>query len=126
MFAPVGPRACPMTSWACRPARTGGCCRLSTVGRAAQFSQLFAGASPAVVDAIRWPHPEVLQVLDPRPLLDGAAILAARFGGGLLIAETLAAALAHGRQLWFGTPANIGPHLQRAASELRLSVHVAT
>jgi hypothetical protein len=33
----------------------------------------------------------VLQVLDPRPLLDEAAILAARYGGGSLICETLAA-----------------------------------
>lgn len=64
-----------------------------------QLSRLFAGASPAVVTAIRWPHPEVFSVLDPRPLLDEAAIVAARFGGtGLIVAETLAARLAHGRQ----------------------------
>jgi len=45
---------------------------------------------------VRHPHPEVLQILDSRPLLDDAARLAARYGGGLLIAESLAAALAHG------------------------------
>jgi hypothetical protein len=39
----------------------------------------------------------VLQVLDPRPLLDKAASIAARYGGtGLLIAESLAAGLAYG------------------------------
>jgi hypothetical protein len=78
-----------------------------------------------VITAIRWPHPEVLEVLDPRPLLDEAAIVAARFGGGLLIAETLAAGLAHGRQLWFGTPANVGRVLERAAEDLGVTVHLA-
>lgn len=39
------------------------------------------------------PHPEVLQVLDPRPLFEQAASILARNGaGGLLVAETLAAA----------------------------------
>jgi hypothetical protein len=95
-------------------------------GRGGQLFQLFAGASPAVAAAIRWPHPEVLQVLDPRPLLDEAAAIAARFGGtGLIVAETLAAGLAHGRQLWFGTPANVGRLLERAAGELGVTVHIA-
>lgn len=94
-------------------------------GRGGQLSRLFAGASTAVLDAVRWPHPEVLQVIDPRPLLDEAAILTARVGGGLLIGETLAAGLAHGRQLWFGTPANIGPRLQQGAAELGIAVRVA-
>lgn len=67
----------------------------------------------------------MLQVLDPRPALDEAAILAARFGGtGLLVAETLAAGLAHGRQLWFGTAVNVGNLLRRAADELGIAVHV--
>jgi hypothetical protein len=87
---------------------------------------LFSGTSPAVITAIRWPDPEVLQILDPRPLLDEAAILAARFGGGLLIAETLAAGLIHYRQLWFGTPANIGLSLRHAANQLGVAVNVAT
>lgn len=93
--------------------------------RGGQLSQLFSQASPSVVDSIRWPHPEVLTVLDPRPLLDDAAVLAARFGGtGLLVAETLAAGLARGRQLWFGTPANVGRLLERAAHELDIVVRV--
>jgi hypothetical protein len=79
-----------------------------------------------VVSAIRWPHPDVLTVLDPRPLLDDAAVLAARFGGtGLIVAETLTAGLAHGHQLWFGTPANVGRLLERAAKELGIAVLVA-
>jgi hypothetical protein len=96
-------------------------------GRGGQLSRLFAGASPAVVSAIRWPHPDVLTVLDPRPLLDNAAVLAARFGGtGLIVAETLAAGLAHGHQLWFGTEANIGRLLERAAEELGIALQVST
>lgn len=61
-----------------------------------QLCQLFVGASPAVATAITLAAPgEVLQVLDPRPLLDEAAAIAARYGGtGLLIAESLAAGLA--------------------------------
>jgi hypothetical protein len=46
----------------------------------------------------------VLTVLVPRPLLDEAAIIAARFARiGLLVAGTLAAGLAHSGQLWFGS-----------------------
>jgi hypothetical protein len=86
---------------------------------------LIAGAPADVVSAVRWPHPKVLQVLDPRPLLDEAAVLAARFGGtGLLTAEPMAAGLAHGRQLWFGAQANVGRLLERAAGELDIELNV--
>ena len=99
--------------------------RLLQALHGARGGQLFAGAPADVVSAVRWPHPEVLQVLDPRPLLDEAAVLAARFGGtGLLTAETMAAGLAHGRQLWFGTGANVGRLLERAAGELGIGLHV--
>jgi hypothetical protein len=91
-----------------------------------QLSRLLASLPGGDLDVVRWPHPEVLQVLDPRPLLDEAAAISARYGGGLLVAETLAAGLAHGRQLWFGTPANVGLSTTRAAGELGLAVHVAT
>jgi len=94
--------------------------------RGGQLSQLFAGASPAVFNAIRWPHPEVLQVLDPRPLLDRAAMLANRYGGGLLIGETLAAGLVNGRQLFFGAARNIGPRLGRGGDDLGVAIHLTT
>ena len=94
-------------------------------GRGGQLSQLLAPLSPAGRDSLRHPHPEVLQVLDPRPLLDEAAMIAARFGGtGLLIAESLVAGLGFGRQLWFGNSANVGRLTERAAGELGIEVQV--
>ena len=89
-----------------------------------QLSQILAQLSDAGRDGIRHPLPEVFGVLDPRPLLDDAAALAASYGGGLLIAETLAASLVHGRRLYFGSPANIGRHLAIAAEDLGIAVHV--
>jgi hypothetical protein len=76
------------------------------------------------LDGLRYPHPEVLQILDPRPLLDEAAQLGARFGGGWLIDETLAAGLHHGSALWFGTERNVGRTLQAAADDLGIAIHV--
>jgi hypothetical protein len=67
----------------------------------------------------------VLQVLDPRPLIDEAAAIAGRYGGtGLLVAESLAAGLAHNHQLWFGLDRNVGRLLTRAAGELGIAVRV--
>jgi hypothetical protein len=56
-----------------------------------QLSQLLAALPGGDLDVVRFPHPEVLRVLDPRPLLDSAAAISARYAaGGLLVAETLA------------------------------------
>ena len=56
---------------------------------AGQLSQRLAALPASDLDAIRFPHPEVLQVLDPRPLLNSAADISARYAaGGLLVAET--------------------------------------
>ncbi|MGH3576994.1 MAG: hypothetical protein ACRDU0_05495 [Mycobacterium sp.] len=89
-----------------------------------QLSQVLGSLSPAGRDSIRYPHPEVLQVADPRPLLDEAARLGARFGGGWLVDETLAAGLHHGRALWFGTERNVGRGLRAAADDLGIAVQV--
>ncbi len=92
-----------------------------------QLSQLLATLPAEDLDVVRHPHPEVLQILDPRPLLDEAAAIAARYGaGGLLIAETLAAGLAHGRQLSFGTDRNVGSVIQRIADDLDIVVHIVS
>lgn len=90
-----------------------------------QLSQLLATLPGGDLTVVRYPHPEVLQVLDPRPLLDSAAAIAARYrAGGLLIAETLAAGLAHGHQLWFGLERNIGRSLAAIAAEFDIAVRV--
>jgi hypothetical protein len=95
--------------------------------RGGQLSQILAPLSEPDRSALRWPHPEVLQILDPRPLLDKAAQVAAGYGGtGWLVAESLAAGLAYGRELYFGTEQNVGHLLARAAGELGIAVHVAT
>lgn len=92
--------------------------------RGGRLSRLLDQLSPAGRDSLRHPHPEVLQVLDPRPLLDEAAAIAARYGGtGLLIAESLAAGLHHGG-LWFGTNHNVGRLLTRAADDLGIPVRI--
>lgn len=93
---------------------------------AGQLSQLLAALPGDDLDVVRYPHPDVLQILDPRPLLDSAASIAARYSaGGLLIAETLAAGLVHGHQLWFGTTRNVGQALARIADDLNIAVHVS-
>lgn len=76
-------------------------------------------------EAVRHPHPEVLQIIDPRPLLDEAASIGARYAtGGLLTLETLAAGRTFGHQLWFGTERNVGKTLSRIAGDLHIDVHV--
>ncbi len=92
--------------------------------RGGQLSQILDPLGEFDRAALRFPHPEVLQVLDTRPLLDQAAQIAGRFGGGWLIAENLAAGRAHGRQLWFARQANVGRVIEHAARELGIAVHV--
>ena len=89
-----------------------------------QLSQILSTLSRTDLDGLRYPHPEILQIADPRPFLDEAARLGARFGGGWLTDETLAAGLHHGRTLWFGTEQNVGRGLAAAADELGITVHV--
>ncbi len=94
-------------------------------GRGGQLSQIPQLPEPDRA-AVRNPHPEVLQILDPRPLLDDGAPIAARYGGtGWLIAETLASGVAYGSQLWFGAEHNIGRLVARAAPELGVAVQIA-
>lgn len=90
-----------------------------------QLSRVLGQLSPAGRLALRNPHPEVFQVLDSRPLLDVAAQIGARYStGGLLTCETLAAGLAHGHQLWFGTDRNVGRRLGDIAGDLDIAVRV--
>ncbi|MGH9089765.1 MAG: hypothetical protein ACRDZR_00050 [Acidimicrobiales bacterium] len=93
--------------------------------RRGRLSDILSGLHPSSRESVRYPHPEVFGVLDPRPLLDEAAVIAARYGGtGWLIAETLAAGLAYGNRLCFGLEANVGRVVSRAAGELGIAVEV--
>jgi hypothetical protein len=47
-----------------------------------QLSAVLASLTPSGREAIRFPHPELVQVLDARVLLDEAAQISARWGGG--------------------------------------------
>ena len=126
-MAGLGQKICPTTkSWPFPPADTADSSRGFHSPGDGQLSAILAQLSDAGRDAVRRPHPEILNILDPRPLLDDAAALAARYGGGLLIAETLAAGLIHGRTLYFGAAANVGRHLAQAADDLAIAVHVIT
>jgi hypothetical protein len=92
-----------------------------------QLSAILARMSEAGRETIRNPHPEVLHILDPRPLLDEAASIGARYRtGGLLVTETLAAGLAFGRALYFGAEANVGRRLAEIAADLGIAVQVIT
>ena len=91
-----------------------------------QLSQLLGRLPESDRDIVAAPHPHVLEILDPRPYLDEAARIAARFGRtGWLIAETLTAGLHHGRQLWFGSERNVGARLAEIAGELGVEIHIA-
>lgn len=90
-----------------------------------QLSEAMRDLSPRDRDSFRHPDSLLVQVLDPRRLLDRAAAIGARYStGGLLMTETLAAGLDHGRQLWFGAHRNVGPRLSAIAEDLRIAIHV--
>lgn len=116
---PDGPRALPASAhWRLLQ-------RLHSPGTG-QLSRVLAQLSPEGLAVLRMPNPIVLEVLDPRPLLDDAARIAAAYGGtGLLVAETVTAALHHGKQLWFGTERNVGQRLRLIADDLGIEIHVA-
>lgn len=92
--------------------------------RGGQLTQALAELSDSARSSLRRPHPEVLQVLDPRPLLDDAGRLVALYGGSLRNGEILAAGIANHADLWFGRADNVGPAITSGATELGLAVHV--
>jgi hypothetical protein len=92
-----------------------------------QLSRALRDLSPAALAVLRRPTPAVLEILDPRPLLDLAAAVSASYGGtGWLVAETLVAGLVNGGRLWFGSARNVGHRLREIANDLGIAVHVAT
>lgn len=90
-----------------------------------QLTGILEQLTPAGRDSLRSPHPEVLQIIDPRPLLDEAAAIGARYRtGGLLVTETLAAGLTYGHELWFGRARNVGRRLAEIADDLNIAIHL--
>lgn len=91
-----------------------------------QLSQLLRALPPGDRAVLRKPAANVVEVLDSRPLLDEAAAVAAAYGNtGWHVAETIAAGLAHGRQLWFGTERNVGRRMREIADDLGLAIYIA-
>lgn len=80
----------------------------STGGR---ISRRLSALGTEDLEAIRRPHPDLLEVLDPRATSVLAADLLATIGPtSMLIAETLAAAIHFESDLYFGDPQNaVGP-----------------
>ena len=120
-----------MNGLVCSARPSAGICPSGSLGRragAALHSRRGAfstGSAPQPTTESATPDPEVFGVIDPRPFMDDAAIIAARYGGtGWLIAETRAAGLALGNQLWFGFDANIGVVVRRGADELGIAIQV--
>lgn len=90
-----------------------------------RLSRILAGLSDGGQDAIRRPHPDIIEVIDSRPLLDQAAQIAARYRvGGLLFTETLAAGLIYGQQLFFGAEDNVGGRFADVAADLGITITV--
>jgi hypothetical protein len=89
-----------------------------------QLSTVLARFSRESLDAIRFPRPEVLQVLDTRVLLDEAAQITAQYGGAWIIGETLAAGQMFGQALWFGRRDNIGSVTAGASEALGITIQV--
>lgn len=90
-----------------------------------QLSQVLALLPESDREVLRAPHPGVIEVLDPRPHLDEAAQISAQYRGtGWLIAETITAALHHGRELWYGNQRNIGIRTREIAQDLGITIHV--
>jgi hypothetical protein len=76
-------------------------------------------------EAIRRPHPELVEVLDPRPTSVLAAELLRTVGPtSVLIAETLAAAIHHRSEVFFGDPQNAGGAMAQHAETLGVTVTV--
>jgi len=86
------------------------------VPTAGRISRGLAAFSAEDGELVRRPHPDLLEVLDPRATSLFAADLLETIGPtSMLIAETLAAAIHFQSELYFGDPQNtIGPMRKHA------------
>ena len=90
-----------------------------------QISRRLALLSPAARDALQRPHPDLLEVLDPRATSLLAADLLRTIGPtSMLIAETLAAAIHHQCAIFFGDRANAGGSVADHAAALGIDLTI--
>lgn len=90
---------------------------------AGRISRQLGALAASGRDATRQPHPDLVEVLDPRTVALLAADLPQTIGPtSMLIAETLAAAIHHHSPVFFGDPQNatgaIGDHARVLGVEL--------
>lgn len=99
--------------------------RLQLKGR---FTRLVEGLSPRgqalLAEWLADPHPAVLSIVDPRPLIGATAALQNTYAVSLLQAETLAAGVDHDWPIRFGDPDSAPASVHRAARELGLDLAV--
>lgn len=99
--------------------------RLQVRGR---FTRLADALSPADQHALRErlaePDPEVLTIVDPRPLIRATGAIQNTYALSMLQAETLAAALTHDWAIRFADAASAPDAVRQAADELGLDLQV--
>lgn len=99
--------------------------RLQVRGR---FTRLVDGLAPSdqhtLRDKLATPDPEILTIVDPRPLIRCHRRNPEHYALSMLQAETLAAALTHDLAIRFAEPASAPDTLRRAAEELGLDLEV--
>lgn len=99
--------------------------RLAVRGR---FTRIVDTMSLSDQQALReWmldPASETLRVIDPRPHVQATAALQNTYSISLLQAETLAVALSNDWPLIFGDPASVTTTVQRAVTELGLTLTI--
>lgn len=88
-----------------------------------RISRQLGGLSREGREAIRRPHPELVEVLDPRATSLLAAELLRTLGPtSMLIAETLAAAVHHRSEFFVGDPQNAAGKMSEDALALGVEV----
>ena len=94
------------------------------------FSRIFAASSNPQIEAIIDPNPQIIEILDSRPLLSLAASLGTnnttptRRSGSLNGLESLAAAVHHNGALWYGRERNVEPFIANRAPQLGIDINI--
>lgn len=92
-----------------------------------RISRQLEGLSRDGREAIRRPHPELVEVLDPRATSVLAADLLQSIGPtSVLIAETLAAAIHHRSEVFVGDPQNAAGAMAQHAETLGVTLTIVS